>query len=148
MDLEIDIQPSIDLLRARWTGAADAVEGEMLTLMRQSTGILENTAKANTPVRTGTLRRSITSNPVTATHGVVGTSVPYAKYVHEGTGARVIVPVNKKALYWPGAAHPVRRVNHPGTKANPFMRRALEMRRGEVIALWRTLAQRVLARLG
>ncbi|WP_343073091.1 hypothetical protein [Clostridium sp. YIM B02569] len=27
-----------------------------------------------------------------------------------------IRPKNKKALYWKGAAHPVKQVNHPGTK--------------------------------
>ena len=33
------------------------------------------------------------------------------------------IPKDKKALYWPGAAHPVRKVNHPGSKANDFMGR-------------------------
>lgn len=50
--------------------------------------------------------------------------VEYAMAVWKGTPARVIVPVNKKALFWPGAAHPVKRVNHPGTRANPFVEAA------------------------
>lgn len=34
-----------------------------------------------------------------------------------------IVAVNKKALFWPGAAHPVGAVNHPGSKipARPYL---------------------------
>ncbi|GIW70324.1 MAG: hypothetical protein KatS3mg101_1071 [Patescibacteria group bacterium] len=48
-------------------------------------------------------------------------TVHYAIYVHEGTRPHEIYPKNKKALYWEGAEHPVKRVNHPGTKANPFM---------------------------
>jgi hypothetical protein len=47
--------------------------------------------------------------------------------VEYGTSPHVIKPVNKRALYWPGAAHPVASVNHPGTRAQPFMRPAIEM---------------------
>ena len=36
-----------------------------------------------------------------------------------------IYPRSKQALFWPGASHPVRGVNHPGTKADPFMSDAL-----------------------
>ena len=41
----------------------------------------------------------------------------YARIQHEGgrIPAHVIVPRIKKALFWPGARHPVRRVNHPGS---------------------------------
>ncbi|MEW6595659.1 MAG: phage virion morphogenesis protein [Thermodesulfobacteriota bacterium] len=39
------------------------------------------------------------------------------------TGAHVIRPRNKKALAWPGARHPARAVNHPGSDipARPFL---------------------------
>lgn len=53
-------------------------------------------------------------------------TVHYALYVHEGTHPHEIFPRIKKALFWEGAAHPVKRVSHPGTKANPFMRRIAE----------------------
>lgn len=52
----------------------------------------------------------------------------YAIYVHNGTGvygpkgeAIVITAKNKKALFWPGAAHPVKSVTIKGIKPNPFM---------------------------
>lgn len=32
----------------------------------------------------------------------------------------------KKALYWPGASHPVTHVNHPGTKPNDYRNRAAD----------------------
>ena len=44
-------------------------------------------------------------------------------YVHQGTRAYMIFPKTKKALYWKGALHPVRKVNHPGIRANPFVER-------------------------
>lgn len=39
------------------------------------------------------------------------------------TGPRVIRPRGAKALYWPGAAHPVKSVKHPGAviPARPFL---------------------------
>lgn len=52
-------------------------------------------------------------------------TAPYAIYVHQGSGPRTITPKNKKALFWPGAKHPVRSVRHPGTKPNPFMEKIL-----------------------
>ncbi len=42
-----------------------------------------------------------------------------------GTRPHVIEPKNAKALHWPGARHPVARVNHPGTPALHILRRAL-----------------------
>jgi hypothetical protein len=47
----------------------------------------------------------------------VGKRVNYA-VIHEwGCGPYVIKPLTKQALFWPGAAHPVGQVNHPGLKA-------------------------------
>ncbi|MEU3507676.1 hypothetical protein ABZ733_07070 [Streptomyces longwoodensis] len=53
----------------------------------------------------------------------------YATDVELGTPKHVILPKNKQALYWPGADHPVRRVNHPGTPPMPYLRPALFQRR-------------------
>jgi hypothetical protein len=62
----------------------------------------------------------------------VGTPDPVGRYVVEGTRAHVIAPRDKKALFWEGARHPVREVHHPGTKANPFMQRALDKAAPEI----------------
>jgi len=53
-------------------------------------------------------------------------NVEYALEVHEGTPPHEIRPKNKKALHWPGARHPVKRVEHPGTKGNPYADRAID----------------------
>lgn len=50
-------------------------------------------------------------------------------YVEYGTEPREFGPRTKKALWWPGAHHPVKKVYHPGTPAQPFMRPALFKRR-------------------
>lgn len=42
-------------------------------------------------------------------------------YQDQGTrGPYTISPRRKRALYWKGAAHPVKRVTHPGLKAQHF----------------------------
>jgi hypothetical protein len=49
------------------------------------------------------------------------------KYQDEGTkGPYLIRPRRKKALYWRGARHPVKRVRHPGLKAQRFTEKVLE----------------------
>ena len=50
---------------------------------------------------------------------------PKAAILEHGSRPHVIEPRDKKALFWPGAAHPVRRVQHPGTPALHILRRAL-----------------------
>jgi hypothetical protein len=50
---------------------------------------------------------------------------PKAMILEKGTPPHMIEPKNAKALHWPGARHPVARVNHPGTKGLHIMRRAL-----------------------
>ncbi|MFD6094752.1 hypothetical protein ACFVWN_01055 [Nocardiopsis flavescens] len=75
-------------------------------------------------MRTGTLRSTI---HVVGNRVYVGTG--YWRHHEYGTKPHIILPRYKKALYWPGARHPVARVHHPGTVANPFMRRALYRQR-------------------
>ncbi|WP_448579257.1 phage virion morphogenesis protein, partial [Thermosphaera sp.] len=50
----------------------------------------------------------------------VGTDRPYAAYHQFGTRPYMIRPRSKRALFWPGAAHPVRHARHPGLPARPF----------------------------
>lgn len=77
-----------------------------------------------TLVRTGRLRNSI-SVKAFPDRALVGTNVKYAAIHQFGgkTGATVIRPKNKKALFWPGARHPVKMVRHPGSNipARPFL---------------------------
>ena len=98
----------------------------------QCATVLTAAAKRESPVRTGRLRRSISYVAGGPARYVVSPNVPYAASVHGGTRAHVIVPTVKKALFWKGARHPVRRVNHPGTKGNPFMTRALDRSTPEI----------------
>jgi len=70
--------------------------------------------------KSGALRQSPRVTETTSNSVTVGTDRPYAVYHQFGTGPYVIRPTTKKALFWPGARHPVRMVNHPGLPARPF----------------------------
>ena len=76
------------------------------------------------PVRTGQLRRSITVHRTGHGKRVIGTNLEYARAVHDGRPQVTIRPRNKKALFWKGAKHPVKKVTQPARKANPFFVRA------------------------
>lgn len=80
--------------------------------------------QGNIPRRTGNLYKSITAAVISDTEAVVGTNVVYARAVHDGRPPMTIKPKGKKALYWKGAAHPVKAVRHPGIKPNPYLARA------------------------
>ena len=72
----------------------------------------------------GRLAASIVSR-ADASQAVVGTNVAYAA-IHQFGGTtrpHVIVAKRKKALAWATGGHPVKKVNHPGSKipARPFL---------------------------
>ncbi len=73
----------------------------------------------------GTLARSLRVAGVTNTRAQVVSDRPYAAIHQFGgrTPARTIVAAYKKALFWPGARHPVKSVRHPGSNipARPFL---------------------------
>ena len=86
---------------------------------------IEKNAKSNLTknksVDTGHLRRGI-STDIKGLGATIHTSnIKYAPGVEYGTKAHIIRAKNKKALYWKGAKYPVKQVNHPGSKAKPFL---------------------------
>ena len=100
-------------------------------------------AKLLVPRRTGNLGRTIRIGARTDRYVEVKAggqrNVGYAAAVEFGTGRHVIVPRKAKALAWGGgrtlggrlrkgqqADHFARRVNHPGTKAQPYLRPGLQ----------------------
>jgi hypothetical protein len=85
-------------------------------------------------VQTGRLRASIRHQLDSDSRGMVariGSNVEYARYVEEGTEPHRITAgaltgrSSKKALHWKGARHPVLAVNHPGSRARPYLMPAL-----------------------
>ena len=93
---------------------------------RELAELLLKATKLAAPVRTGRLRDSLHIEYSPETGFRIMEGVEYGKHVRLGTRPHMIYPVNKRALWWPGAEHPVRYVNHPGTKPNPYHLKALK----------------------
>jgi len=78
----------------------------------------------------GNLRSSIgfvTDNKKKSVH--VGTNVEYALPVEKGTAPHLILPKNAKMLSWVGKDGKrvfAKKVNHKGTRAQPFLTPAIE----------------------
>jgi len=87
----------------------------------------------NANIKTGTLRGSIQYDQQDDNTWTVGTNLEYASYVHEGTSPHLILPTNWDGyLWWEGADHPVRYVEHPGYAGNPWFDTAIEITEGRL----------------
>ena len=84
---------------------------------------IERQAKELAPVDTGELRRSITTEGSGLDYEI-STNLEYSEYIEDGTSPHIIN--GNPYLYWEGASHPVRRVNHPGNKAYLYMETACD----------------------
>jgi hypothetical protein len=100
----------------------DAI-GELGSFMRDLALSAVGEEKRLSPVRTGNLRRTIHVARVSAREAVVEASANYAAFVEFGTRPHEIRPRNRKALRWKsgGAYRFARVVQHPGTRAQPYM---------------------------
>ena len=105
--------------------------------IKKSAFNIESQAKknlaSNKSVVTGHLRRSIATKMGDLEATIHTSNVKYAVIVEKGSKAHVIRPKNKKALYWKGAKHPVKQVNHPGSKAKPYLEPAFESEKDKFI---------------
>ena len=103
----------------------DEDEKKIQNVIKNSSMTIERNAKSNLTsnksVKTGHLRRGIATNIGNMEATVHTSNIKYAVMVEKGTKAHIIKPKNKKALYWKGASHPVKQVNHPGSKAKPYL---------------------------
>ena len=88
---------------------------------------------ANKSVVTGHLRRSVATQMGDLEATIHTSNVKYAAIVEKGSKAHIIRPKNKKALYWKGATHPVKQVNHPGSKAKPYLIPAFEKEKDQFL---------------
>ena len=80
------------------------------------------------PWRTGYLAQSLMKQ-VDQFSATVGPMASYAVFVEEGTRPHEIRPIRARALCFESAGGGLvfsQLVHHPGTKANPFMRRAAD----------------------
>lgn len=105
-----------------------------------------NTVPPNVPYKTGQLVETFFEH-VEGLTVVWGPTVNYAAAVEFGTKPHVILPKNKKALYWAGAKHPVKRINHPGSAPNPYMERIITASQPEIDATFEEALQAIIKQI-
>ncbi len=85
-------------------------------------------AQLTAPEKSGDYKRAFRMTR-TRVRGLAAVQVinddPKAVWIEHGTRPHVIEAKDAGALFWEGARHPVRRVNHPGTPAMHVLRNAL-----------------------
>ena len=93
----------------------------------------KNNLKANRSVVTRHLTRNVATQIGDLEATIHTSNVKYAIIVEKGSRPHIIRPKNKKALYWEGAKRPVKMVNHPGSRAKPFLIPAFESEKDKFI---------------
>ena len=92
--------------------------------LRNVTREIEADIKRNAPVDSGELVGSVRRRGT-----VITIDADHWHFVEYGTKPHIIRPRVKKALWWPDAHHPVKKVYHPGTAAQPYIRPAVNKQR-------------------
>jgi hypothetical protein len=91
---------------------------------------VEQKAQVLAPVDTGKLKSSIVGRVIgPPVRGQVEATAPYSLAVHEGTSPHTITPNTAQVLRFPSRAGAIvyaTSVNHPGTRAQPFLWNALK----------------------
>ena len=120
--IEIDLS-AIESLGAVLEDYGEDLGKELKTAMVDTVTTMEKYAKHRCPVDTGKLRASIAGEIKGFEEGSVGTNTEYAMAVEYGSRPHDIKPNEKKALAFEkgGENIVVKRVKHPGTKAQPFL---------------------------
>jgi hypothetical protein len=99
--------------------------------LKQRANRVRDAAKRQVGVKTGRLKRSIrVYNHTRLAYGQtlrIGTSVPYARYHHDGTKPHMIYPKRKQVLKFKSGAVIggdifARSVHHRGTRPNRFLK--------------------------
>ena len=128
---------NIDSVMAVFKAAPIRMTAEITRAISSSILTLERNIKREAPVNKqtggGNLRQSIRSSMLGIASGKVEVGAQYGAAVEMGTRPHVIVPVRKRALANVRTGQFFgKRVNHPGTKANPFFTRGVDASRSAI----------------
>ena len=127
----------IDKFAVELIKLSEESRGNVQKAVKKSAFNIEAKAKNNLKANRSVVTRHLTRNVATQMGDLEATihtsNVKYAIIVEKGSRPHIIRPKNKKALYWEGAKRPVKLVNHPGSKAKPFLIPAFESEKDKFI---------------
>lgn len=136
--INVDVKiESLDRVREAFQNQPELLVRNLGDAVQRIAYRIEASAKREAPVNKqsggGNLRQSIASQMFTPISGMVFAGVKYAGFVHEGTRPHVITVRSARVLANRRTGQIFgRRVQHPGTKANPFMKRAVDANQDEI----------------
>lgn len=147
VEIKVTLKDADKYIRA-FNNAPELATEEFSDALDKSIKKVEGDAKKNAPVNKqtggGNLRQSIRSFMRGKATGIVEVGAKYAIYVHEGTRAHEINVRTKKVLANRRTGQIFgKRVQHPGTRANPFLRNAAEGSEGFINNLFTNALTRI-----
>lgn len=119
---DLDTSP-IGKLPAKWDKARK--QGLFYNAQDMTRLLIQNTSNGNPRVIHGRLKSWFISD-INDEQATIKTHAEYAIYQDQGTRPYLIYPKEKKALWWPGAKHPVKFVAHPGIEGKHFVQNSFE----------------------
>lgn len=126
--IKIEVK-GLDKLQKTLGESFDKLRKEINGAIEKSVLLIEREARINVDKMTRThsgFLKNRWQKEFSQFRGMLYPLMNYAKYVHEGTAPHTIFPRFRKALYWRGALHPVKKVQHPGTTPRPFLANAIK----------------------
>jgi hypothetical protein len=135
--MSLEVLVDNETLIAGLQNKADRIPEELKNLVNTAAFAVDREVKEAAPVITGNLQGATSIDNLSDYEKRIFVDegiAPYAIYVIKGTKPHDIYPVNAKALYWPGAEHPVKVVHHPGTEANDYFSTGVENARPAIDA--------------
>lgn len=140
---------NLDELQRIFREAPAKLSKEVHTAIQVSVMAVQRNVMREAPVNKsyagGNLRQSVRSRMLGVASGEVSVGAKYASHVEFGTRAHIILPRVKKALANKRTGQFFgKRVNHPGTKANPFFARGIDASRVAVDQAFLRAAQNAL----
>lgn len=148
MDVNVKIQ-GLDGFKKGLDRYPKTTINELSKAINKSVLTIESKAKKEAPVNKqaggGNLRQSIKASMVGVTRGKVEVGAKYGIFVHEGTRPHIIRRKNKKVLanqrtnqVFGTVAH------HPGTRANPFLQKAINKSKNDITKYFQTALEKVI----
>lgn len=116
---------NLNEIREMFKKAPRVANKELQKATKNAGALIKRTEVKEAPHKTGNLQRSIQLRYRPIVTEIYPTA-DYAMAVHEGTRPHTITPTRKKVLRFKGSNGQwvfTKKVNHPGTKANPFVKR-------------------------
>jgi hypothetical protein len=111
VDIASDVAEVIERRRAATYALLKNWAGHLESEAKQGASWRDRTAHARQSLNSGVEQKG-SKFVLYLAHGVA-----YGRYLEEGTPPHLIKPKHKKALYWRGAAHPVKVDRHPGSRS-------------------------------